>query len=206
MASRKRPLRIGLTGGIGSGKSTVGGMLEALGAALVDADRIARELTAPGGAAIEAIRAAFGREFIDASGALDRARMRELAFTRPEARAQLEAIVHPLVSLHSDLQAQQAAEQGCALIVFDIPLLVESGRWARRLDAVVVVDCSADTQIERVMQRSGLARQVVEGILASQASRQARRAVADAVIANDRDCSFDDLRSQTRQLARLFGL
>ena len=206
MQSRKRPLRLGLTGGIGSGKSTVGTMLAELGAVLVDADRIARELTAPHGAAIEAIRVAFGPEFIDADGALNRARMRELAFTHPEARAQLEAIVHPLVTLHSDLQARQAAEQGCPVIVFDIPLLVESGRWARRLDAVVVVDCSAETQIERVMRRSGLTRKSVQGILASQAGRPQRRAVADAVIANDGDCSLEQLHGRTRQLAALFGL
>ena len=111
MLSRTRPLRLALTGGIGSGKSTVGAMLEARGAGLVDADRIARELTAPQGAAIEAIRAAFGAEFIDGTGALDRARMRELAFNRPEARAQLEAIVHPLVTLHSEQPARQAADR-----------------------------------------------------------------------------------------------
>ena len=206
MLSRKRPLRLGLTGGIGSGKSTVGSMLQALGAELVDADQIARALTAPQGAAIEAIRAAFGNQFIDASGGLDRARMRDLAFTRPEARAQLEAIVHPLVTLHSDLQARQAIDQGRTLIVYDIPLLVESGRWARRLDAVLVVDCAPETQIERVMRRSGLSREVVRGILASQASRPARRAIADAVITNDGDCSLEHLRSQVRQLAGLFGL
>ena len=206
MLSRKRPLRLGLTGGIGSGKSTVGSMLQALGAELVDADQIARALTAPQGAAIEAIRAAFGNQFIDASGGLDRARMRELAFTRPEARAQLEAIVHPLVTLHSDLQARQAIDQGRTLIVYDIPLLVESGRWARRLDAVLVVDCAPETQIERVMRRSGLSREVVQGILASQASRPARRAIADAVITNDGDCSLEHLSSQVRQLAGLFGL
>ena len=114
--------------------------------------------------------------------------------------------MHPLVSLHSDLKARQGADGGCAVIVFDIPLLAESGRWARRLDAVVVVDCSAQTQIERVMQRSGLAREVVEGIIASQASRPSRRAVADAVIVNDADCSLEDLRLQARQVATLFGL
>ncbi len=206
MNLRKRPLRLGLTGGIGSGKSTVGSMLAALGACLIDADQLARDLTSPRGAAMDAIQATFGADFVDATGALDRARMRALVFTHPEARARLEGIVHPLVTLHSNAKALQAADQGHALIVFDIPLLAESGRWARRLDAVVVVDCSAATQIERVMQRSGLAREVVEGIIASQATRPARRAVADAVIANDGDCSLDDLRLHTRQLATLFGL
>ena len=203
---KSRPIRLGLTGGIGSGKSTVGSFLALQGAALVDADQIAREVTGPQGAAMPDIRAVFGDAYIDATGALDRSRMRQLAFTRPEARAQLEGIVHPLVSLHSDLKAQQAAERGCAVIVFDIPLLAESGRWARRLDAVVVVDCSAETQIERVMLRNGLAREVVQGIIASQATRRARRAVADVVIANDRDCSLDELHARARQTALLFGL
>ena len=114
--------------------------------------------------------------------------------------------MHPLVSLHSDLKARQEADGGCAVIVFDIPLLAESGRWARRLDAVVVVDCSAETQIERVMLRNGLAREVVQGIIASQATRRARRAVADVMIANDRDCSLDELHARARQTALLFGL
>ena len=206
MNPRRRPLRLGLTGGIGSGKSTVGGMFAALGGSLIDADQLARDVTGPQGVAMNAIRATFGADFVDASGALDRARMRALVFSHPEARAQLEGIVHPLVTLHSNAKAQQAADQGHALIVFDIPLLAESGRWARRLDAVLVVDCSEETQIQRVMQRSGLAREVVQGIIASQASRTARRAVADAVIANDRDCSLEDLRLQTRQVATLFGL
>lgn len=201
------PLRIGLTGGIGSGKSTVGGMWLEQGAALIDADQIAREVTGPQGAAMPAIEAAFGRDFVDAAtGALDRARMRALAFSRPEARSQLEAIVHPLVTLHSNLQAQQAIDDGRQLVVFDIPLLTESGRWAARLDAVVVVDCSTETQIARVMQRSGLGRETVEGIIASQASRPARRAVADAVIVNDMACTLENLRAQAQRTAALFGL
>lgn len=207
MPRRIRPLRLGLTGGIGSGKSTVGQMWVSQGAALIDADQIARDVTGPGGAAIEAIRNTFGPDFVDATtGAMDRARMRAVAFSRPEARAQLEAIVHPLVTLHSNLQVQHAIEAGHRLVVFDIPLLAESGRWAGRLDAVVVVDCSAETQIARVMQRSGLSREVVQGIIASQASRSARRAIADAVIANDSDCTLADLQQQARQAAALFGL
>src|SRR3989344_3318390 len=127
MNPRRRPLRLGLTGGIGSGKSTVGGMFAALGGSLIDADQLARDVTGPQGAAMNAIRATFGADFVDASGALDRARMRALVFSHPEARAQLEGIVHPLVTLHSNAKAQQAADQGHALIVFDIPLLAESG-------------------------------------------------------------------------------
>lgn len=200
------PLRLGLTGGIGSGKTTVSHLLASLGAALVDADQIARAATGPEGAAMPAIREMFGDEFVDADGALDRVRMRQLAFNRPDARAQLEAIVHPLVSLQSDLQAREAKDRGCAVIVFDIPLLTESGRWAKRLDAVLVVDCSAETQIGRVMQRNGLTREVVEAIIASQATRRARRAVADVVITNDSDCTLDVLHTRTRQAGLLFGL
>ena len=199
-------MRLGLTGGIGSGKSTVGDILVSMGAALIDADQIAREVTGPQGAAMDAIRTAFGDGYVDASGAMDRARMRQLAFSRPEARSQLEGIVHPLVTLHSQLKAQQAAADGSALIVHDIPLLAESGRWARQLDAVVVVDCSTETQIARVMLRSGLAQDVVRGIIASQATRQARRSVADVVIDNDARCTLEELRLQVRQTAALFGL
>ncbi|WP_422845562.1 dephospho-CoA kinase [Acidovorax sp. M2(2025)] len=203
---RKRPVLLGLTGGIGSGKSTVGSQLAGLGAALIDADQIARDATGPGGSAMEAIRASFGPDFVDARGALDRARMRDWVFSRPEARAQLEAIVHPLVTLQSDLLARRAAEEGRAVVVFDIPLLAESGRWARRLDAVLVVDCPEETQVERVIRRSGLAREAVLGIIASQASRPARRAIADAIIANGGNCTLAALHAQTRQVAALFGL
>jgi dephospho-CoA kinase len=202
----KRPVRLGLTGGIGSGKSTVSHFMGLQGAALVDSDQIAREVTGPDGAAMPAVRAAFGDMYVDSDGALDRHRMRQLAFSRPQARAQLEGIVHPLVSLHSDLKAQEAVKQGYAVIVFDVPLLAESGRWARKVDAVVVVDCSAHTQIERVMKRSGLARDVVQGIIASQTTRRARRAVADVLIANDADCTLEELHTRTRQMALLFGL
>ncbi len=200
------PCRLGLTGGIGSGKSTVGRMFVSLGATLIDADQIARDATGPQGAAMEAIRSTFGEAFIDASGALDRARMRELAFTRPEARIQLEGIVHPLVTLRSQALAQQATAAGSRLIVHDIPLLAESGRWARRLDAVVVVDCAVETQITRIMQRNGLAREVVQSIIASQATRSARRAVADVLIANDARCTLEELQAQVCQTAALFGL
>ena len=206
MALHHRSSQLGLTGGIGSGKSTVGHMLVALGATLIDADQIAREATGPQGAAMASIRASFGSDYVDASGALDRARMRALVFSQPQARVQLENIVHPWVAHHSDLQAKQAMAQGCPLLVFDIPLLTESGRWAHRLDAVVVVDCSESTQIERVMRRSGLSHEAVQGIIASQAPRRVRRAVADIVIVNDADCTLDALTARARQTALLFGL
>ncbi|WP_291517882.1 dephospho-CoA kinase [Acidovorax sp.] len=201
-----RAARIGLTGGIGSGKSTVGQLLCVAGAALVDADQIARDVTGSGGAAIAAIHAAFGADFIDALGALDREKMRALAFTRPDARSRLESIVHPLVGLQSEKQAQEAASRGCPLIVFDVPLLVESGRWARRLDAVIVVDCDADTQVMRVMQRNSLTAEVVRNIIASQATRSARRAAADILVANGRDRSLTQLAGDVSQVAALFGL
>lgn len=199
------PMRLGLTGGIGSGKSTLGQMLKACGAALIDADAIARSVTATGGAAIAEIRAAFGPGAIDAAGAMDRTRMRELAFTDPQARTRLEAIVHPWVNRLTDQQARNAVAAGQAVIVFDVPLLVESGRWACKLDAVLVVDCSAETQIERVMARNGLQRTAVTAILEVQASRKARRAAADVVVLND-GIALVDLQREAEQIARLFGL
>lgn len=153
-----------------------------------------------------AIRSIFGDAFVDATGALDRVRMRALAFSEPDARAQLEAIVHPLVTLHSDEAAQRAAEAGATVVVFDIPLLAESGRWPRRLDAIVVVDCSEVTQVDRVVRRNGLPPETVRGIIASQASRAARRAVADVVIMNDVDCTLEELHACARQTGALFGL
>ena len=132
--------------------------------------------------------------------------MRQLAFSQPGARSQLEAIVHPLVALHSEQRIEQALQAGAGLIVHDIPLLTESGRWARQLDAVVVVDCTEQTQIARVMRRSGLSVEAVQGIIASQATRSARRAVADVVIANEAHCTLEQLQAEVRQVATLFGL
>jgi dephospho-CoA kinase len=197
--------RLGLTGGIGSGKSTVAQMLADLGAAVVDADAISRQTTAPGGAAIEPIRQAFGPDFITVAGALDRERMRSLAFSDPDVRRRLEQIIHPLVGQETRRQAQMAMEAGHRCIVFDIPLLVESAHWRRMLDQVLVLDCSPETQISRVMQRSGLSRPEVEKILASQAGRSARLHAADVVICND-GASLPELGDLVRQLAQRFGL
>lgn len=191
-----RRLAIGLTGGIGSGKSTVAAALAALGASVIDTDAIARSLTQPGGAAIAAIAAQFGAEFVDASGALDRSRMRELAFADPAARQRLEAILHPLIRAETARQAEAA--QGTA-IVFDVPLLIESGRWREQVDRVLVVDCREATQVERVMARSGWTREAVQAVLAQQASRRSRRAGADAVIYND-GLSHEELRAEVRAL------
>jgi dephospho-CoA kinase len=198
-------VRIGLTGGIGSGKSTVLQMLQQLGAAVVDADAISRATTAAGGAAIPAIAAAFGADFIGADGALDRERMRAYVYAHPEARRQLEAIVHPLVGSESERLVQAAHAAGVHAIVFDIPLLVESGRWRQRVDRVLVVDCLPATQVARVQGRSGLAAAEVEAIIAVQAPRALRLAAADAVIFNE-GLSLAQLRAEVEQVARSFGL
>ncbi len=197
--------RLGLTGGIGSGKSTVACMLKEHGAAIIDADAISRQTTAAGGDAIDAIRQAFGAEFITPEGALDRERMRTLAFSDPTARRRLEQIVHPLVGLETRQQAQAAMAKGYRCIVFDIPLLVESAHWRAHLDQVLVLDCRPETQIERVMQRNGLSRDAVEGILAQQASRRLRLQAADHVICND-DISRPELAHLVGLLAHRFGL
>ena len=197
--------RIGLTGGIGSGKSTVARVLVECGAALIDADAISRQLTAPGGAAISALASQFGPQIITAEGAMDRDRMRQLAFNDPALKKQLEAIIHPLISQESLRQSSAAVDAGCACIVFDIPLLVESGRWRQPLDRVLVVDCAEDTQIARVMARNGLTREGVEKIIAAQASRAQRLAAADICICNE-GLSLQALARLVRQLAPRFGL
>ena len=198
-------LRIGLTGGIGSGKSTVLQMLAQRGASVIDADAISRATTAAGGSAIPAIAQRFGGDFITAEGALDRERMRAAAYADPQARRDLEAIVHPLVGAESARQVQVALRAGTRCIVFDIPLLVESGRWRQQVDRVLVVDCPAATQIERVVARSALQPAQVEAIIAAQAPRALRLAAADVVIYNE-GLSLDQLRAQVDQVARGFGL
>jgi dephospho-CoA kinase len=198
-------IRLGLTGGIGSGKSTVAAMLARHGAAVIDADAISRQTTAAGGTAIAAIRQAFGPEFITPDGALDRDRMRERVFRDPGARRQLEHIVHPLVGLETARQTQAAIAAGCRCLVFDVPLLVESGHWRPRLDQVLVVDCRPEVQVERTMQRNGLARDAVMDILASQASREARLRAADIVLCND-GLSLHELALEVEQMTGRFGL
>jgi dephospho-CoA kinase len=185
-------LRIGLTGGIGSGKSTVAAMLVAHGATLIDTDAISKSLTLPGGTAIAPIRHEFGNEAIDAQGALDRAFMRSLVFADASAKSRLEGILHPLIGLEVDRQAQAATGEA---LVFDVPLLVESPRWRSRVDRVLVVDTAEETQVQRVMQRSNWARDTVLAVIAQQASRPQRRAAADAVIFND-GLSLDELRRE----------
>ena len=196
-------LVIGLTGGIGSGKSTVSQMLTDLGAHLVDTDAISRQLTAAGGAAIPHIASAFGEHLIDAHGAMDRTRMRELAFADPSALAQLEGILHPLIGQQADAHARLAAPR--QHIVYDVPLLAESGRrWRDKVDRILVVDAEPDTQIARVMARSGWTREVVEAVLAKQATRTLRRAIADDVVLNE-GLSLEELRSEVEKLWRLWN-
>jgi dephospho-CoA kinase len=197
--------KLGLTGGIGSGKSTVAAMLAELGAAVLDADAISRQLTAPQGLAIDAIRQVFGDALITPEGALDRNCMRELVFADPDARARLEAIIHPLVHQEIWRQAHVAESGGHRCLVFDVPLLVESAHWRSSVDQVLVIDCSPETQIVRVMARSGLARAAVEAIMAAQASRALRLAAADLVILND-GISLEELACQVQKLAPGFGL
>lgn len=198
-------VRIGLTGGIGSGKSTVLAMLQELGATAIDADAISRATTAPGGAAIPLIAQKFGADFIGPEGALDRARMRERAYAHPEARRELEQIIHPLVGQESARQVEAALAAGARCIVFDIPLLVESGRWRRQVDRVLVVDCEPETQVARVTARSGLSPDEVRAIIAAQAPRALRLAAADLVICNE-GLTLEALRYEVEQAARSFGL
>ena len=180
------PFRIGLTGGIGSGKSTVGQMLQERGAAVIDADAIARRVTTAQGAAMPAISRTFGAHFITSEGALDRERMRAHVFSHPEAKHVLEAIIHPLVAQETQRQAEHATANGYHTLVFDVPLLVESGaRWRAQVDRVLVVDCLEETQIQRVIARNGWSREVVQAIISAQASRTQKLAAADWVIENE---------------------
>jgi dephospho-CoA kinase len=198
-------LRVGLTGGIGSGKSTVLAMLSELGATPIDADAISRGTTAPHGPAIAEIEKVFGPGFITAERALDRERMRAHVYANPDARKQLEAIVHPHVGAESARQIEAALAAGAKCIVFDIPLLVESGRWRQQVDRVLVVDCAVETQVARVMLRSGLAEEAVRAIIAAQAPREHRLAAADIVICND-GISLEHLAAHVLEAAQAFGL
>lgn len=198
-------IRLGLTGGIGSGKSTVATMLGTHGAHVIDTDAISRHLTAPSGSAIPAIARAFGQEFITPQGALDRDRMRQMIFQDRVARLRLEQILHPLIGLEARRQASLAQDAGSRCIVFDIPLLVESGRWRPIVDQVLVVDCLPETQISRVMARNQLQREDVERILQQQASRLQRLRAADHVI-NNNVHNLEQLQRLVQVFAAHFGL
>lgn len=191
-------VRIGLTGGIGSGKSTVAATWVALGGTLVDTDAIAHALTGPGGAAMPALRHAFGDDIEQAPEAgLDRVRMRAIVFAEPDARRRLEALLHPMIG--AEAQRQAAAASGA--VVFDVPLLAETRHWRQRCDRIAVVDCSEATQVQRVMARSGWPEQQVRQVIAQQAPRGLRRSIADAVIHND-GLSLDEVREQATALWR----
>ncbi|MGH1358750.1 MAG: dephospho-CoA kinase [Burkholderiaceae bacterium] len=195
---RNSPFLIGLTGGIGSGKSTIADAFVALGAALVDTDAVAHQLTAPGGRAIEPIRAAFGDEVIATDGSLDRPAMRKLAFSDAGSRQKLEAIIHPLIGAECTAQIEQAHRSGAAYILLAVPLLVESGNWLEKVDRVLVIDCDEALQISRVKSRSGLADEQIRAIMDVQASREERRAAAHDVIDNSSD--LEAAQAQVRKL------
>jgi dephospho-CoA kinase len=192
-------LQIGLTGGIGCGKTTVADMFAALGATIVDADLIAHSMTVPGGPAMAAIAAEFGAAYLTPDGALDRANMRALVFSDPGAKARLEAILHPLIRAAADQQARAATG---AYVLHVVPLLIESGNWRHRVARVLAIDCPETLQIARVMTRSGLQEAQVKAIMAAQVSRAVRLAAADDVITNDD--GIEALAPQVEALHRLY--
>ena len=198
-------IRLGLTGGIGSGKSTVASMLFNLGAAIIDADAISRATTAANGAAIDALEETFGPQIITAERSLNRDVMRQMAFGDPGVKKRLEDIIHPLVGQEIARLASNAEQVGAACIVFDIPLLVESAHWRRSLHRVVVVDCSEQTQIRRVTARNGLDESTIRQVIATQASRLMRLKAADLVLFNDA-ISLERLASDIEVIGRRFGL
>ena len=188
---------IGLTGGIGSGKTTVADMFAARGLPVIDTDLIAHQITAPGGIAMPLIESTFGPEYVAADGSLDRAKMRTRVFSDNTAKAQLESITHPLIRAESERQRNLA--RGAYHIVV-VPLLVEAGPRAVKTDRVLVVDCPVDTQIERVMQRNGFSRDQVLAIIARQATREARLAAADDIIVNNAQATLDTLEREVEAL------
>lgn len=193
------PFAVGLTGGIGSGKSTVADMFAARGATIVDTDLIAHSMTAPQGPAMPAIIAEFGAEFADASGAMDRARMRELVFSDAGAKTRLEAILHPRI--RDAALAAGAAATG-AYVIYAVPLLIESGTWRARVARVLAVDCEEQVQIARVMARNNLPEAQVRAIMAAQVSRTQRLAAADDVIINN--AGIAELEAQVERLHALY--
>ncbi|PRX97456.1 dephospho-CoA kinase [Paraburkholderia sp. BL25I1N1] len=191
---------VGLTGGIGSGKSTVADLFAAHGVPLVDTDLIAHRITAPHGIAMPPIAAEFGEGFVAPDGSLDRAAMRTLVFSDDSARKRLEGITHPLIRAETEREQREA--QGPYVIVV-VPLLVESGKWKARVNRVLTVNCSIETQISRVMSRNNFSREQVLAIIARQATREARLAAADDIIDND-NAPLDALESQVDALHRVY--
>ncbi len=183
------PYSIGLTGGIGSGKSTVADLFAALGVAIVDTDVIAHALTAADGAAMPAIRDAFGASFITTDGALERSRMRAAIFSDTAARKQLEAILHPLIAIEANRTAQAVSTGDAGYLIYVVPLLVESRYWRERIDRILVVDCEEATQLARVMRRNCMSAAQASAIVAAQATRAERLAAANDVIDNNGDAA-----------------
>jgi dephospho-CoA kinase len=190
---------VGLTGGIGSGKSAAADIFGELGATIVDTDAIAHELTAPGGAAIKPIRDAFGAEVIASNGALDRAAMRRRVFADVQAKARLEGILHPMIRAEAD---RRSAAARAPYVVLVVPLLVESGGYRSRVQRVAVVDCPEEVQVKRVMSRSGLTAEEARAIMAAQVERSQRLAAADDVIDNGGELAA--LRPQVEALHRKY--
>jgi dephospho-CoA kinase len=199
------PYRLGLTGGMGSGKSTVARLFMEAGATVIDADAISRATTAAGGVAIAPLAQEFGPDILTTSRALDRDKMRALAFSDPAAKARLESIVHPLVGQEIARQTQTAVDLNAPCLVYDIPLLVESRHWRHDLQRILVVDCGEETQIARVMARDGLPRHQVQAILANQVSRLQRLKAADMVLLND-GILLAELALGVREISAFFGL
>lgn len=198
-------IRLGITGGIGSGKSTVAQLLRYKGCGLIDADQASRELTLPGGKALPMIQQQFGPDYLDATGALNRQKMRELVFTTASAKRDLEAILHPLITLACAEQACRLVAEGYKVIAYDIPLLVESKHWRAYLDETWVIDCEESTQISRVGVRSQMSNMAVKQIVDSQAPRNLRRAAADLVIFNER-LTIPELSTLLTHALKRFGL
>lgn len=199
MAPQPLAFSVGLTGGIGCGKTTVADMFAALGASIVDTDVIAHSLTAPHGAAMPALLAEFGEDFATPDGALDRAKMRALVFTDDGARARLEAILHPRIR---DATAAAAAIATGDYVIFVVPLLIESGTWRERVTRVLAIDCPEEVQVARVMARNGMSEAQVRAIMAAQVTREQRRAAADDIILNDD--GLDVLRPQVEVLHAMY--
>ena len=189
---------VGLTGGIGCGKSTVANLFAERGATVIDTDLIAHQLTASGGIALPIIRAQFGDAFITAEGAMDRARMRAHVFAEPAEKQRLESILHPLIRQETERAAACASG---SYIIFVVPLLIESGTWKERVSRVLVIDCPEELQIARVMRRSNLTEAQVRAIMAAQVSRETRLATADNIIVND-----SDTNALTPQIDRLHAI
>jgi len=201
LATRKTlgKLVIGLTGGIGSGKTTVAQCFEDRGIAVVDTDAIAHQITAAGGQAVGAIAQRFGEQMITADGSLDRQKMRDLVFEDPKQRQGLEAILHPMIRAISDRQLDLAHSP---YVLLAIPLLIESREPRERVHRILVVDCPESQQIERVMKRSGLSEARIRSIMAAQASREQRLAAADMVITNEG--SLEAVEAQVEALHQRF--